>query len=143
MTDRLAEFLAGDRPDEVAIYLSDDAVDDPDRLADYGERVDDGTLIVVDGERGRGAFQAATGGDAMTFAQEATRRKGAVDRDLTAGDCPEADDVDGGHAARYTFAFAEEHKPDMEGIYGEGDVIHAYVQCACGTRYSEQWIAEE
>jgi len=175
MTERLAAFLAGERPDDVAIFLSEAAVDDVDRIAglDYAERVDGGVLMILDGERGRSAFQAATETDAMAFAQAATRRKGRVDRDLAGGDCPEAgdgaaedgdgteddestadDDADDGgeddagsededHAVRFTFAFAEEQKPDMEGIYGEGDVVHAYVQCACGTRYSEQWLADE
>lgn len=143
MPEELDEFLAGDRPDDVVIYISDAVVNDPDMLAAHGNRVDDGTILVVDGERGRGAFQAAIGTDAMTFAQEATRRKSTVDRDLTGGDCPEADNVQGDHDGAIVFAFAEEHKPELEGIYGDGDVIHGYVQCSCGTLYSEQWVAGE
>ena len=139
MTDARAEFLAGQRPEDVAIYLADAAVDDPSTLDSYGERVDDGTLIVVDGEKGRSAFQAATGMDAMGFAKQAMGADGEISEELTGGTCPEGED----HATRFVFAFAEEQNEEVGGLYGEGDVIHAYAQCECGTAYSHKWIAGE
>ena len=142
MTDARAEFLAGQRPEDVALYIADAAVDDPDVLDAYGEQVDDGTLIVVDGEKGRGAFQAATGTDAMGFAKQAMGTEGEIGEDLTGGACPEADG-DGEHATRFVFAFAEEQNEEVGGLYAEGDVIHAYAQCECGTAYSHKWVAGE
>jgi hypothetical protein len=67
--------------------------------------------------------------------------EGEVARDLTAGTCPAGDDED--HYAKFVFAFAEEHHPEMEGLYAEGDVLHAYAACACGETYSEKWLAGE
>ena len=160
-------FLAGDRPDAVAIYVSEDAIDDPDRLAAYGERLEDGILLVVDGDRGRNAFSAATGTDPMAFARRAMETDGDIDRKLTAARCPEAtgsgatgteatadDDLeddgsepnagesDHEHELRYLFAFAEAQTDAVGGIYAEGDVIHAYAQCSCGTAYSDRWVVE-
>jgi len=162
MDDRRAAYLAGDRPGDVAMFLADDAVDDPDRLAtrDGGERVDGGTVVVVDGERGRRAFAAAAGTDPMRFAGRARSREGHVDRDLTGGTCPDAgtddesetgdeneagdeDDADEDHHVRFLFSFAEAHQPDGQGIYAEGDVVHAYVQCSCGEAYSDRWVVGE
>ena len=150
MTDQDARqaFLAGDRPDDVAIYLAESAVDDLDRLLDYGERVADGLCIVVDGERGRNAFAAATGTDAMGFAKAAMGVEGVVDATLTGGTCPEeaggdAEATDGSaddHETRFVFAFAEERNEEVGGLYAEGDVIHAYAQCACGVAYSDRWV---
>lgn len=142
MTSDREEFLAGDRPDDVAIFIADDAIDDETKLEDYGERVADGTLLVVEGERGRNAFLAATGVDAMAFAKEAMGTEGEIARDLTDGTCPESDD-ETGHDLRFVFAFAEEQNEDIGGIYAEGDVIHAYARCDCGTAYSEKWVVEE
>jgi len=144
MTDAREEFLAGQRPEDVAFYVADDTVDDPTTLEEYGERVDDGTLIVVDGEAGRSAFQAATGTDAMGFAKQAMGNEGEIAEELTGGACPDADDGDAeGHDARFVFAFAEEQNEDVGGLYGEGDVIHAYAQCDCGTAYSQKWVVGE
>ncbi|OVE84980.1 DUF5807 family protein [Natronolimnobius baerhuensis] len=139
MTDQRAEFCAGERPDDVALFLADSYVSD-DRLERFGEHVDGGTLIVVDGERGRGAFQAATGTGAMEFAKSAMDLEGLIDADLTDGTCPEAADSDADdHDPQYIFAFAEEQNEDVGGLYAEGDVIHAYAQCTCGTAYSDRW----
>ncbi len=136
--DNREEFLAGDRPEDVAIYLADSVVDDPGALADYGQRTEDGVLLIVPGENGRNAFSNATGKDAMTFAKEAMDAEGEIDRDLTDGICPESEgDV------RIVFAFAEERNEEVGGIYAEGDVIHAYAQCSCGTAFSDRWIAGE
>jgi len=149
MTDARGEFLAGQRPEDVAFYVADDAVDDPSTLEEYGDRVADGTLIVVEGEAGRSAFRAATGTDAMGFAKQAMANEGEIREDLTGGACPDADGGDAddsdadGHEARFVFAFAEEQNEDVGGLYGEGDVIHAYAQCACGAAYSHKWIAGE
>ncbi|WP_254766627.1 DUF5807 family protein [Salinilacihabitans rarus] len=137
MSDAREEFLAGERPEDVVLFLSEAAVDD-DRLAEFGERVDGGTLLVVDGERGRNAFRAATGVGAMEFAGAAMQVEGVVDDDLAGGTCPDAPDG-GDHEVRFVFAFAEERNEEVGGIYAEGPVVHAYAQCACGTRYSDRW----
>jgi hypothetical protein len=76
----------------------------------------------------------------MDFAGTAMGTEGQVERDLTDGTCPEGDGPD--HYAKFVFAFAEEHHPEMEGLYAEGEVVHAYAACACGTTYAEKWLAE-
>jgi len=147
MTDvsaRREAFLAGDRPDDVAIYLADDYVDDLGRLEKYGVRTDDGIVIVVDGESGRNAFHAATGMDAMNFAQGAMSEEAPIGHDLTSGECPDAEaDADTEHVVEFVFAFSEAEKDDDEfdGLYTEGDVVHAYAHCTCGTSYSDKWVA--
>ncbi|ARS90613.1 DUF5807 family protein [Natrarchaeobaculum aegyptiacum] len=136
-----AEFLAGERPDDVALFLASSYVSD-DRLESFGDAVDGGVVIVVDGERGRNAFQAATGVDAMTFAQTAMGTDGEVAADLAGGTCPAAStDGDDDHDVAFVFAFAEAQNEDVGGIYAEGDVIHAYARCECGTAYSDRWNA--
>ncbi len=139
MTNTREEFLAGERPDDVALFLADSYVSD-DRLEQFGDRVEDGVLIVVDGERGRSAFQAATGTQAMEFAKSAMDLEGEIDDELSSGDCPEATDGEE-HAVQFVFAFAEEQNEDVGGIYAEGDVVHAYAKCTCGTAYSDRWNA--
>ncbi|ELY68167.1 DUF5807 family protein [Natrinema versiforme] len=141
MSNPRAEFLAGDRLEDVALFLADAYVSD-ERLEQFGDRVDDGTLIVVDGERGRNAFQAATGTGAMEFAKSAMSNEGAIDDDLTGGQCPEADD-DESHDIQFVFAFAEAQNEEVGGIYADGDVIHAYAQCTCGTAFSDRWTVAE
>ncbi|WP_255193279.1 DUF5807 family protein [Natronobeatus ordinarius] len=137
MSDAREEFLAGERPEDVALFLADSFVED-DRLERFGDRVDGGYLLVVDGERGRNAFQAATGVGAMEFAGAAMGLEGIVDGDLTGGTCP--NELEGGdHEVQFVFAFAEEQNEEVGGIYAEGDVIHAYAQCRCGTAYSDRW----
>ena len=143
------QFLAGERPDDVAFFLHEAAVSGIDALAERGERTAEGVVLVVDGEAGRQAFQSATGIDPMAFAQEAMGTEGTVDRDLTGGTCPDSGGDAGGdgdaegHEARLVFAFAEAQNEDVEGLYAEGDVVHAYVACECGRRYSEKWLAGE
>ena len=141
MSDREA-FLAGERPEDVFMYFADDAVSGIDALASHGERVDDGVVLVVEGESGRSAFQRATDMDPMAFAKQAMATDGEIDADATGGVCPDSEQ-EGPHEARFVFAFAEEQNEDVEGLYQEGDVIHAYVQCTCGTAYSEKWLAGE
>jgi len=157
MTDR-EQFLTGDRPDDVCFFLHEAAISGIDALADRGERTDEGVVLVVPGDAGREAFRSATGIDPMAFAREAMETEGEVRRDLTGGTCPDRgtresdagsegddgrDESDGaGHEARLVFAFAEEQNQEAGGLYAEGDVIHAYVACECGARYSEKWLAE-
>ncbi|WP_436345924.1 DUF5807 family protein [Natronorubrum sp. FCH18a] len=141
MTNAREEFLAGERPDDVALFLADSYVSD-DRLEQFGDRVEDGVLIVVDGGRGRSAFQAATGTQAMEFAKSAMDLEGEIDDDLSGGRCPKASD-DEAHAVQFVFAFAEEQNEDVGGIYADGDVVHAYAQCTCETAYSDRWNATD
>ena len=141
MTDVCEEFLAGKRPDDVALFLADSFVED-ERLESYGQPVDGGILIVVDGESGRNAFEAATGTGAMEFAGAAMGIEGIIDDDLTGGTCP--DEPEGGdHDVEFVFAFAEEQNEEVGGIYADGDVIHAYAMCSCGLAYSDKWVAGE
>jgi hypothetical protein len=145
MSDR-EQFLAGERPDDVAFFLHEAAVSGTDALAEQGERTAEGVVLVVDGEAGRQAFQSVTGTDPMAFAREAMGTEGRVDRDLTGGVCPDSEGDGGdreGHQARLIFAFAEAQNEDIEGLYAEGDVVHAYVACECGQRYSEKWLTGE
>jgi hypothetical protein len=135
------EFLAGERPDDVALYLSESFVDDVDALTDRGERTDEGVVLVVEGDRGRSVFRSMTGMDAMDFAGTAMQNPGTVDRDLTTGECPNAADGPQDHHVEFTFAFAEEQNEDVGGLYAEGNVVHAYVYCSCGTAYADKWVA--
>ncbi|MFC4407342.1 DUF5807 family protein [Haloarchaeobius iranensis] len=138
MSDSRREtFLAGELPEDIALYLADSFVDDLGRLEKYGERVADGIVVVVDGDSGRDAFTAATGADAMNFAKEAMGTEGTIAPNLTAGDCPDCDDG----TVEYVFAFAEEQNEEVGGLYEEGDVIHAYARCDCGAAYSHKWVA--
>ena len=160
MTD-LAAFLAGDRPDDVVLYLSDVFLDDDSRLRDVGTETDDGVRLVLDGETGRDAFAAGTGMDAMSFAGDAMGTSGTIAESLDAGTCPSKDTTpdadtdttpdadtadstpataDETHAVRFVLAFAEEQNEEVGGRYADGDVIHAYAHCACGERYADNWV---
>jgi hypothetical protein len=134
---KLDEFLAGERLDDVALFLSDEflAGEDggTDRLADYGTAVDGGIVLVVDGERGRRLFATATGMKAMEFAKHAMDTDGRIDRDLGGGDTPDGADV------QFVFAFAEARNEEAGGLYAEGDVVHAYAYAADGTAFSDRW----
>lgn len=157
MSDLREAFLAGERHDDVALFLADSFVSD-DRLERFGERVEGGVLLVVDGERGRNAFQAATGTGAMEFAGSAMNVEGEIDDDLTGGRCPEDGgsdetgatsdeptgdgDEDDDHNTRFVFAFTEAQNEDVGGIYADSDVLHAYAQCSCGSAYSDRWALE-
>lgn len=137
------EFLAGERVEDVAFFLHEDAVGNADALADHAEQVEGGMVLVIDGDQGRSAFQSATGIDPMGLAREAMASDGEIDRDLTGGVCPnEEEEPDENHTAKFVFAFAEEQNEDVGGLYADGDVIHAYARCDCGTTYSEKWVAE-
>lgn len=146
MTTDLTAFLAGDRPEDVALYLADTFVDEPDRLATQGVRVSNGVVLVVEGNRGRNVFRSITGGDVMTFARKAGDQKGMVAADLSGGTCPETgDDANSSadateHEVSFVFSFVEPQKENASDIYGDGDVIHAYARCTCGTAYSQKWV---
>jgi hypothetical protein len=138
-------YLAGDRTDDVALYLSESYVSDVDKLADRddAERVDDGVVLVVEGERGRSVFKKITGMGAMDFGSAAMDNPGHVDSDLAGGDCPHASDGPQEHSPQFAFSFAEPQNEEVGGLYAEGDVIHAYVYCSCGESYSDKWLAGE
>lgn len=136
-----AEFLAGDRPDQVVLYLHEEGVGDVEGLADLGERTETGVVLVLPGEEGRAAFERATSLDPMDFAGMAMGTDGYVARNLTGGDCPNQEGTN--HYVKFVFAFAEAKKDDVGGLYEEGDVVHAYAACACGTTYSDRWLAGE
>jgi len=149
MNDTRRAFLAGERLDDVLLYFNAADVDGLDRLAEVGERVESGAVLVLDGTEGRSAFQRATGVDPMSLPNMADRVADGIARDCTGGTCPddpatEADaaDADDPHRVKFLFAFAEGQNEDVGDIYAEGDVIHAYAVCTCGTVYSERWVAE-
>lgn len=135
------EFLAGERPDDVLIYLHKSGVGNPEALADAAERVDDGFVLIAPGDKGRAAFQRATGLDPFDFAGTAMGTEGSVDRDLTGGNCPGEPVAD--HYVRFAFAFAEEQHEEMDGVYSEGAVVHAYAACNCGTTFADRWVVGE
>ncbi len=136
-------FLRGERPEDVLVYLHEEGVGSMDDLLEIGARVDDGVVLVLPGEEGRSAFQRATGLDAMQFAGMAMETDGAIDDDCTGGVCPEAAaGPDEEHYAKFVFAFVEERNESVGGLYAEGDVVHGYAACACGTTYSEKRVLE-
>lgn len=148
-----AQFLAGDRVEDVAIFLHEEGVGTLDALSEYAETVDDGVVLVLDGAQGRSAFQSATGLDPMSLARRAMDTNGEIDRSLAGGTCPneasgsgEGDNLDEGdevHTVKFLFAFAEAQNDEVGGLYAEGDVIHGYAVCTCGASYSEKWVAGE
>ncbi|PSQ33689.1 hypothetical protein BRD05_08325 [Halobacteriales archaeon QS_9_70_65] len=113
---RYESFLAGDRPDDVLVYLHEDGVGSVEDLLEIGTRVDDGVVLVLPGDDGRAAFESATGLDPMAFAGA------AMDTDGDVGD--------------------EEQNEAVGDLYAEGDVMHAYAACDCGTTYSEKWVVD-
>ena len=142
MTSAREQFLAGDSHEDVAFFLSESFVSNPDALLDHGEPVDGGILLVVDGESGRNAFQSATGVDLMGFTQDAMSTEGSVERDLTDGLCPDDGDGDD-HAVKFVFAFSEAQNEAVGNIYAEGDVMHAYAKCTCDASYSDRWVIDQ
>lgn len=143
MTEREA-FLAGDRPEDVCLFLHESAVSNPGALAEYAEAVENGHVLVLPGEDGRGAFRSATGVDPMALARQAMGTEGEIRRDLAGGVCPASEgEPDAAHTTRFVFSFAEAQNEEVGGLYAEGDVIHAYAVCACGERYSDRWVVDE
>jgi hypothetical protein len=137
---RYGSFLAGDRPDDVLVYLHEAGVGSVEDLLDLGTPVDDGVVLVLPGDDGQAAFRSATGLDPMEFAGAAMDTDGEIDDDCTGGACPDGDDGD--HYARFVFAFVEPQNDGAGGLYAEGDVVHAYAACDCGTTYAEKWIID-
>ena len=138
-----AEFLAGERLDDVLFFLHEDAVSNPEALADYAERTDDGHVLVLPGDSGRSAFQSTTGIDPMGLAQQAMQTEGVVHDDLTDSNCPVAEEEpEENHTTKLVFAFAEAQNEAVGDIYAEGDIVHAYAVCTCGERYSDKWVVE-
>ncbi|MFB6093956.1 MAG: DUF5807 family protein [Halanaeroarchaeum sp.] len=143
--DRVADFLAGDRTDDVALYVASDRLSNPEDLLSrpVARAAGDGVLLVVDGDTGRSVFGRVTGRDAMDFAGAAMHRDGEIDPSLAGGTCPDApaDDKETPHEPAFVFSFAEAQNEEVGGIYAEGAVIHAYAQCSCGTAYADKWVA--
>jgi len=143
MIDR-AEFLAGNRPEDIAFFLHEDSVSNLDALDAHAETVADGAVLVLPGEKGRSAFESVVGMDPMALSQQAMDTPGEVHDDLTGGVCPASDDdPEADHTVKFVFAFAEAQNDEVGGLYAEGDVIHAYAVCTCGETYSEKWLADE
>lgn len=132
-------FCAGERPDHVALFVADDALEADASLPADAEPVDGGQFLVVPGRRGRALFAEAVGEDVMAFARAAGDRTGRVDVDLLDGTCPDADG--GTHGLAVLFSFVEAQNEELGGRYAAGDVVHAYVRCRCGTRYADRWVA--
>ena len=136
-------FLRGERPGDVLVYLHEGGVGSMSDLLEIGTRVDDGVVLVLPGEEGRSAFQQATGLGAMQFAGMAMGTGGGIDDDCTGGTCPEAANApQEDHYVKFVFAFVEEQNESVGGLYADGDVIHGYAACACGTTYSEKRVIE-
>ncbi|MFB6196850.1 MAG: DUF5807 family protein [Halobacteriaceae archaeon] len=135
------EFLSGERPEDIAFYLSQSIVDDQDPLLNAGgESVSGGIVLIVPGETGRDAFKTATDIDPMALAREAMDTTGNVDHELTGGSCPDSE-CDG--EPKFIFAFLEKQTSETGGLYAEGDVVHGYAACECGISYSERWLAND
>jgi hypothetical protein len=141
--DDLTAFLAGDRLDDVAIYVADSFFDGDHPLSTAGSDVDGGVVLVVAGETGREAFADSTGLDPMAFAKQAMDRTGEIDDRLAGGACPDGEEAPADdHHIEFVFAFAEAENQEVGGLYAEGDVIHAYAHCACGTDFSQKWLVD-
>jgi hypothetical protein len=145
MNPERQQFLDGDSPGDVLVFFAESAVSDLGTLAQHGEQVARGVVLLLEAERGRSAFEGATGIDPMTLADAAMDADGDIDLHEFEGRCPEAADSGASeeHAPRFVFAFAEEQNEEVGGIYAAGDVIHAYAVCECGTAYSDRWVADE
>lgn len=136
-------FLRGERPEDVLIYLHEDGIGSIEDLLEIGTRVDEGVVLVLPGEEGRSAFEQATGMGAMDFAGTAMDTDGDIADDCTGGTCPDAAASDGAdHYVRFVFTFVEERNEAVGGIYAEGDVLHGYAACNCGTTYSEKRVLD-
>lgn len=137
VSDRRAAFLRGDRPDDVAIFVADDYTDTT-ALAERGERVDGGVLLVLPGPDGRAVFERLTDLEPMQFAREAGRTEGQIHEDLSGGTCPESAE----HTVQFILAFVQSETPSAGGKYAEGDVLHGYAACECGTAFSETRVLD-
>jgi hypothetical protein len=132
------QFLAGDRHDDILVYLHEDTVGDLDALAGVAEPVADGAVLVLPGDQGSAVFERATGIAPMSFAGDAMDTEGEIDPELTDGTCPSRSEAE--HRVKFVFAFSEAQNEAVGDLYAEGDVLHAYAACACGTTYSDKWV---
>jgi hypothetical protein len=135
------QFLAGERHDDILLFLHEDAVGAPEALESVSESVESGVVLVLPGDRGSETFEAVVGIDPMDFAGSAMDTDGDITADCTGGDCPAGADEE--HGVKFVFAFSEAENPDVGGLYAEGDVVHAYAACECGTIYSDKWVVGE
>lgn len=135
------QFLAGERHDDVLFFLHEATVGAPDALSDVAETVENGVVLVLPGDRGSETFERVVGIDPMDFAGSAMGTEGAIRSDCTGGTCPAGDGPD--HRVKFVFAFSEPENPEVGGLYAEGDVLHAYAACECGTTYSDKWVISE
>jgi hypothetical protein len=137
-------FRQGERPDDVLVYLHEDGIGSIEDLLEIGTRVEDGVVLVLPGEEGQNAFQQATGLDPMDFAGMAMKTDGEIDDDCTGGRCPDADQTpEEDHYVRFVFAFVEPQNETVGGLYAEGDVMHGYAACDCGTTFSEKRVIRD
>lgn len=132
------QFLAGERHDDILVFLHQETVGEPDALAGVAEEVEDGMVLVLPGDRGSEVFQKVTGIAPMNFAGDAMGTDGDIRRDCTGGTCPSRSDED--HRVKFVFAFSEAQNEEVGDLYAEGDVLHAYAACECGTTYSDKWV---
>jgi len=139
MLPERAAFLDGERPSDIHIFLHEDSVSNLDALEAHGERLAEGIALVLDGDEARGIFQRTTGIDPMGLAQDAMGTDGEIGSECTTATCPDGED----HTPQFIFSFVEEQNEEVGGLYAEGAVIHGYVACECGTRYSDKWVVEE
>lgn len=135
-------FLAGERLEDVAIYIDDSQLGDDHNLGSAGGVVESGIVLVIPGDKGRAAFEKATGIGAMEFAKEAMGRDGDIESTIAGGVCPDdsGEDPDA-HNIEFVLSFAEAQNEEVGGMYQEGDVIHAYAHCSCGVNFSQKWLA--
>ncbi|MFC7176363.1 DUF5807 family protein [Halosegnis marinus] len=134
-------FLAGERHDDILLFIDDDAVGDPGSLAGVAEEVGTGYVLVLPGDRGSEVVSDVVGIDPMDLAGAAMDTEGDIRRDCTGGDCPAG--TGDAHRVRFVFAFTEAENPEVGGLYAEGDVLHAYAACACGQTYSDKWVLDD
>lgn len=135
------QFLAGERHDDILLFLHEDAVGAPEALQGVAESVESGVVLVLPGDRGSQTFEQVVGIAPMDFAGSAMDTDGEVRDDCTGGDCP--DGPGAAHQVKFVFAFSEPQNEAVGDIYAEGDVIHAYAACECGTTYSDKWVVGE
>lgn len=132
------QFLAGERHDDILVFLHEGSVGEPEALAGIAEDVGPGVALVLPGDRGSEVLGEVVGIDPMEFAGVAMDTDGDIRADCTGGTCPEG--TGDGHRVTFVFAFTEAQNEEVGGLYADGDVLHAYAACECGQRYSDKWV---
>lgn len=135
------EFLAGERHDDILLFIDSDAIGDPGAISDIAEEVGTGYVLVLPGDRGSEVVAEVVGIDPMDFAGAAMDTEGDIRHDCTGGECPAG--TGDGHRVNFVFAFTEAENPEVGDLYAEGDVCHAYAACTCGQSYSDKWVIGE